>query len=209
METLGIWIAAIGTIAILSFLYKENPIYRTVEHIFVGVSAGIGLYWGYDSIRQNAWNPLFNPAEGESRQLLMLIPLILGILLYSRFMENYKWVSRIPLGFIIGIGSALAIRGVIGASFMDQIIATMRMPLWGTMVKFGFDSLLFVVGVIGTLIYFFFSTEQKGALKYGASIGKWTMMIAFGTAFGNTVMSRVSLLIGRVYFLLGEWLQII
>lgn len=209
METLGIWIAAIGTLAIFSFLYKENPIYRSVEHIFVGIAAGIGIFWGYDSIRQNAWNPVFNPAEGDERKLMMIIPMILGILLYTRFIESHKWVSRIPLGFVIGIGSALAIRGVIGASFMDQIIATMRMPLWGEMVKFTFDRLLFVVGVLGTLIYFFFSTEQKGVLKYGSSIGKWTMMIAFGAAFGNTVMARVSLLIGRIYFLLGEWLQLI
>ena len=209
METLGIWIAALGTLAIFSFLFKENPVYRSIEHIFVGLSAGIGIFWGYDSIRQNAWNPVFNPAEGDPRKYLMIIPMILGILLFTRFIDNVKWVSRIPLGFIIGIGSALAIRGVIGASFMDQIIATMKMPLWGQMTKFAFDSLLFVVGILGTLIYFFFSREQKGLLKYGSSIGKWTMMIAFGAAFGNTVMGRVSLLIGRVYFLLGEWLQII
>ncbi len=211
METLGIWIAALGSLAILSFLYKENPVYRTVEHIFVGTAAGIGLFWGFDSIRTNAWNPALNPGD-EPRKLIMLIPIILGILLYTRFIEDVKWVSRIPLGFVIGIGSALAIRGVIGASFMDLIVATMRVPLWGKLggnSMFSIDSLLFVVGVIGTLMYFFFSSEQKGVLKYGSSLGKWTMMIAFGAAFGNTVMARISLLIGRIYFLLGEWLQIL
>lgn len=209
METLGIWIAALGTLAILSFLYKENPVYRTVEHIFVGTAAGIGLFWGFDTIRTNAWNPAFNPADGDSRKLMLIIPMILGVLLYTRFIDNVKWVSRIPLGFIIGIGSALAIRGVIGASLMNQIIATMKTPLWGEIRLFAIDSLLLVLGVIGTLMYFFFSAEQKGVLKYGSVIGKWTMMIAFGAAFGNTVMARISLLIGRIYFLLGEWLQIL
>jgi len=209
MDTLGIWIGALGTLAILSFLLRENPFFRTAEHLFIGLAAGIGIFYGYQSIVTNAWNPLINPVDGEPRQWFMIVPLILGVLLYSRFLKNGKWISRIPLGFIIGVGSALAIRGVIGASFMSQIIATMQLPLWGVMSKFGIDSLLFVVGVLGTIIYFYFSREQTGPLKYGASIGKWVMMIAFGASFGNTVMARMSLLVGRIYFLLGEWLQII
>ena len=90
---------------------------------------------------------------------------------------------------------------------MSQIVATMELPLWHTMAKFKIDAILFILGVIGTLIYFFFSREQK-ALKVGASIGKWVMMLAFGAAFGNTVMARMSLLVGRIYFL-GEWLHIL
>lgn len=209
METLGIWFGALCTLAIFSFLLRENPFYRTAEHLFVGLAAGIGIFYGYETIVVNAWNPIFKPVEGEASKWLMIVPLVLGVLLYTRFLPKGKWISRIPLGFVVGVGSALAIRGVIGASFMDQIVATMRTPLWGTMTKFGVDSLLFVLGVLGTLIYFFFSREQTGPLKYGASIGKWVMMIAFGAAFGNTVMARVSLLVGRIYFLLGEWLTII
>jgi hypothetical protein len=35
------------------------------------------------------------------------------------------------------------------------------------------------------------------------------MMIAFGSAFGNTVMGRLSLFIGRLQYLLGDWLGIL
>lgn len=209
MQTLGIWIGALSTLAILSFLFRENPFFRTAEHLFIGLAAGLGIFYGYQTIVSNAWNPIFNPVEGEPRKWLLLLPLVLGILLYTRFLKKSKWISRIPLGFIVGVGSALAIRGVIGASFMSQIIATMQLPLWQTMAKFKFDTILFIVGVIGTLLYFYFSREQKGPLKAGASIGKWVMMIAFGAAFGNTVMARMSLLIGRIYYLLGEWLHIL
>jgi hypothetical protein len=34
-------------------------------------------------------------------------------------------------------------------------------------------------------------------------------MISFGASFGYTVMSRVSLLIGRLHFLLSDWLGVI
>ena len=35
-----VWIAALLTVAIFSFLIKENPFYRVAEHLFVGVSNG-------------------------------------------------------------------------------------------------------------------------------------------------------------------------
>ncbi len=41
-EMLGAWFAAFLTLAVFSYLYKDNPFYKIAEHIFVGVSAG---YW--------------------------------------------------------------------------------------------------------------------------------------------------------------------
>ena len=66
-----------------------------------------------------------------------------------------------------------------------------------------------IVGVITGIIYFFFSKEHKGIFGGFAKIGIWFLMIAFGASFGYTVMARISLLIGRVYFLLHNWLHII
>ncbi len=43
----------------------------------------------------------------------------------------------------------------------------------------------------------------------GSKIGIWVIMIGFGATFGFTVMGRISLLIGRIQFLLGDWLHII
>jgi len=59
------------------------------------------------------------------------------------------------------------------------------------------------------LIYFFFSAEHKGALGGTAKLGIWFLMVAFGASFGYTVMARISLLIGRMQFLLGDWLRLI
>ncbi|MBC7286752.1 MAG: hypothetical protein H5T86_01665 [Armatimonadetes bacterium] len=36
-------------------------------------------------------------------------------------------------------------------------------------------------------------------------VGIWFLMVAFGAGFGNTVMARLSLLIGRIEFLRYEW----
>jgi hypothetical protein len=42
-----------------------------------------------------------------------------------------------------------------------------------------------------------------------ANLGIIFLMLGFGASFGYTVMSRISLLIGRMQFLLGDWLGVI
>jgi hypothetical protein len=63
-----------------------------------------------------------------------------------------------------------------------------------------------VVGVVSGLIYFFFSVEHRGAFGVLSRVGIYFLMIAFGASFGYTVMARISLLIGRMQFLIDDWL---
>lgn len=67
-----------------------------------------------------------------------------------------------------------------------------------------FKNLIIALGVLSTLIYFFFSTEHKGVVGAGAKIGIYFLMITFGASFGYTIMARISLLIGRMDFLLNK-----
>jgi len=60
------------------------------------------------------------------------------------------------------------------------------------------NSLVLLIGVVSVLFYFFFSIEHSGPVKVAARTGILFLMIAFGAAFGYTVMARMSLLIGRM-----------
>jgi hypothetical protein len=48
-----------------------------------------------------------------------------------------------------------------------------------------------------------------GIIRCWTGIGRWAIMIAFGAIFANLVMSRVSLFLGRMQFLLDDWLHLI
>lgn len=65
-ELLGAWLAVFLTLAIFSYLYKDNPFYKIAEHIFVGVSAG---YWAamyfWTQIQPNLLGRLWPAPEGE------------------------------------------------------------------------------------------------------------------------------------------------
>ncbi len=203
-ETIGIWLGALLTLCIFSFLYKDNPFYKFAEHLFVGISAG---YWAtleyHNVFRPNLWDPLTR--EGK---LLLIVPLIFGLLLFSRFTKKFSWLSRWPMALIIGIYAGITIVGYGSGDLILQIQANL-LPLWTDNWFTSLNNILLTVGVITGLIYFFFSKEHKGALGVGSKIGIWFLMISFGASFGYTVMSRMSLLIGRVYFLMGNWLRLL
>lgn len=66
-----------------------------------------------------------------------------------------------------------------------------------------FSSLVLVIGLICSLIYFYFGSHDRGIIKTAGQVGIWTLMVAFGASFGFTVMGRISLAIGRAEVLLG------
>ncbi len=85
--TIGIWIGAFFTLAIYSFLYKENPIYRLAEHLVVGISLGYGMAITYEiTLKPRLIEPLLS---GD--HWILLIPGILGIDLCSWAIKPYGW----------------------------------------------------------------------------------------------------------------------
>ncbi len=180
-----------------SFIFKENPIYRWCEHLYVGAAAGYAISVNVKSIADKAVIPLF-----EDGKIVLLIPIILGILLYARFIKSIAWLSRWPMAFLVGAGSGLAIYGVINSQLLAQVKATL-LPLNSV------NNVIMVFGVLSILLYFFFSMEHKGVVKHGATVGRWIMMITFGVSFGNVVMSRISLLLGSLETILGNWLGLL
>jgi len=67
-----------------------------------------------------------------------------------------------------------------------------------------FSQVLLLLGLLASLIYFYFSIEQKGPVGKVARFGVWILMIGFGASFGYTVQGRLSLAIGRAMDVLGK-----
>lgn len=344
-ELFEIWIEAFFTLALLSFLYKDNPVYKLAEHIFAGLTAGyqVGLIWDTVVI-QKLWDPML------AGRWWLFVPGILGLFMFARLSSKYSWLARMPLalvmavtagvflttqlhGFVLPamqstmtpqlttqaevlddaasnpgrliIGSALEYdASVIGipepvadsgslsivpgsikispatiesptqlvtveVPFTDQSSLSFGGQYWVRLAAYRqggksavaipinsgheregrggmtiekldnsghylaryqfeagmlgdgvyafsaaverravrfFLTTIIVIGVLSTLIYFYFSKPHTGALGVAAKVGIWFIMISFGAHFGYTVMGRVSLLIGRTQFLIDDWI---
>jgi hypothetical protein len=224
-RTLGLWLAAFFTLAIFSFLYRDNPFYKVAEAALVGVSAAYWMVVGFwEVIVPNligklvpslvkAWAMPGLGASETARDLWYGVPLVLGIMLLWRLMPMGAWISRWPLAFIIGTTAGLRLIAFLHGDFLAQIRNTI-LPL-AVMNQGLFDpwqsvrNLVIVVGVLCCLTYFFFSVEHKGLVGKAARVGIWFLMITFGASFGYTVMGRIALLAIRLEFLLDNWLWLI
>ncbi len=217
MTVVGIWIAAFLTLAIFSFLYKDNPFYKLAEHLYVGVSAGyyVIYVWSTD-IRPLLFNPFVQThaqtgswGAALTQNAVLFIPAVLGVVMLLRAFPKIAWVSRWPISFLVGIGAGLAITADVQGYLFPQVQATL-VPLWVRGSLFTtFNNVLLFVGVVGTVGYFYFSREHKGFLGGLSKVGILFIMVAFGASFGYTVMARISLLIGRIHFLAADWLHLI
>jgi len=198
--TIGIWIAAGLTLFIYSFLYKDNPFYKIAEHLYVGISAGYWLIytWAY-TIQPMLLDPIIRNGE-----YILIIPAFFGIIMLSRWFPKAAWLSRWSIAFTVGMGAGLGITGAIQGFILPQLKSTI-LPMSGFNIG-AMNNLIIVIGVLTTLVYFYFSKEHKGITGGAARIGVTFIMIAFGASFGYTVMARISLLIGRIYFLIYDWI---
>ena len=236
IEIIGVWVAVFLTLCIFSFLYKDNPFYKSAEHIFVGISAGyaftlsfwdeivpnlFGRLWpsGGDSdyIFVTVWYYIYDvlgfifsgfglfersifPKGGlekgyETIDFLYLIPFALGVFMLFRLIPRLSWLARISIAYSVGIYAGLKLYAFMNSSVLEQVKDTtidLTKNGWGI-----FEDIVIIVGVFSSLIYFYFSKEQKGIVGKISKIGIYFLMIKFGASFGFTVMGRITLLIGR------------
>jgi hypothetical protein len=222
-----LWVAALMTLGIFSFLVGDNPLYKFTENLFIGVSAA---YWMVVAFWTTLVPNLFGhlaprfvtahlvPGLAENgvvpeADLSYLIPLGFGILLLWRLAPRGGWISRWTLALILGTTAGLRLIGFLVSDFVGQIRNGMKPLLvvtpgggldWGA----SFSAIVGTLAVISGLVYFFFSKEHKGVFGAISRVGIWVLMITFGAGFGYTVMGRIALLVGRFEFLLYDWLHL-
>ena len=201
---LSIWIAAIMTLCVFTFLHRDNPIFRFAESLFAGISLGyfIGLVLN-QTLKPNLFLPLRTDFFANWD---LLFAAAIGILLYARYVPKIAWISKWALAAYIGYYVGVTMVQKLQGEVVPQMISVLSRPV----ILFdpeALNHLIVLLGVLSVLVYFFFSKKHEGIFGKIAMVGIWFLMISFGAAFGYTVMGRVSLLIGRFNFLVNDWLR--
>jgi len=208
MDAVWTWVAALLTLCVFSFLYRDNPLFRFAEHLMVGVTGGylICLAW-FEVFRPLIWLPLRDdPVDWLARA--QFLPVLLMALMLCRVSARAAWLSRIPLAFMIGFFAGVQIPQVLEADVLRQVASTLALDFQGGWAQV-LGELVLVLGCLAALVYFFFSRPHRGVLGGVSRAGVVVLMAGFGASFGYTVMARISLLIGRVLFLLRDWLGVV
>lgn len=208
-DVLGVWVGAILTLVVFSYLLGDTPLFRIAQAIFVGVAIGYAVTAAvYLILIPKLFDPLILDPVTNS---YLVVPLVLGLLLLFKLRAAWAPLGNLSLAFLFGVGSALALGGALGGVLVPQLMATF-VPLDSL------DNVILVVGTLGALLSFRFMQPQttqlatRGVEALGrgwGTIGRWFVWMALGALFASLAVSRISILVNRVYFLLHDWLNVV
>jgi len=209
---------ALCTIAILTFVYKDNILFKIAESIMIGVAAGYMLVTLYfQTLHTDLVLRLIY--DKDPWKWLLLIPAFLGVLLALRLFPKVSWLSRFPLAILVGVGVGQGLPVTLQASVLEQIRGNVIIDFTGELSRAFIGDwaafslftahIVVVAGSLCALIYFYFSKPHTGLFGGLAKFGIMILMIGFGASFGFTIQGRIALFADRVLFILRDWTGII
>ncbi len=219
--SLGWWevvLAGVATLAIFSFLIKENPAYRIFEHLFIGVATAIGIasVFRYFIIPEVV-DPLFGldltvfpdgtTAEPYKRgNLFLLVPIVFGSLYYFILSRRFSWIAQLVIGFSLGVGGGNAFKGFLN-EMLPQLKDSFRSLYVPDNLTASLSNAVFLFTLLCSMSYFFFTfrRSETSLITKSARAGRYLMMSCFGAFFGATIMARMALLVERLEFLLNKF----
>lgn len=219
-ELAGTWIAALLTLAVLSYVFGNNPAFRLAQYLFVGVAAGYAaaIAWNHA-----LWPRLQLLIDNPTTYWYYGVFFILGLLLLLRGFRPLSVLGNLPLGVLFGTGAALALGGALTGSLVPQMRASIVpiVPIeqsegWSRWA-YAIDTLILVFGTIAVLSAFHFTAKGRGtlgSLGHGllgilGGVGRKFIMIAFGALLAGALLSFFSVLRSRLDFLIYDWITLL
>jgi len=203
-DVIGLWISAILTIMITTLAWRDQPVSKFAEHIYVGVVTANTIVMAWRNIKTIGF------AKISAENIVYILAIVLRLMAFARYSEKYFWIYRYPIALVVGIGVGVSMRGLVGASFLDQIRDSFyNLAVPGDAFA-SFNNLAMLVILVSCLLYFIFTikaTRSAAAVKLSA-LGRYAMMAAFGYSFANTIATRINQYAGRISFLVLEWLKL-
>ena len=202
---IGTITALLLTLAVFSGFFKPNPVYRFAESLLIGVSAGyFALIWYFSIIK-----PAFQSATGGN--LTILIPLIAGLPLFipSNRGTVYARLRFLPAAFIVVVTIAINIP-IYFSAFLQEMIRSSVIPLisfdesGNVRIDMTINALLSVACVVSVL--FFLVARHKNNSRFvntSGEIGRFFILVAIGSAFAYTLLSRLILFMGKIEFIMN------
>jgi divalent metal cation (Fe/Co/Zn/Cd) transporter len=108
------------------------------------------------------------------------------------------YLYRIPMAFIMGIGSALTITSLGSASLIKQIAPLLKPVIITNNPLATANNIISLAGTILALMYFIFTRERTGIQAITSRIGRAFIMVMMGATFGSVAMTRFATDIDRV-----------
>lgn len=197
------------TIAILSYLIGDNPLFRFALHTFIGAAAGYVALVTINEVLRPRFISTFTVRDPLALAIIS-IPLILFLFLIFKLSPKTGNIGNITLGFLIGVGAGTAIGAALTGTLIPQIEATWLNLNPGASESL-INNLIMISGVIATLLSFQYwlnpkkkqeSSPSSGLMNISQQTGKGFIAIALGAVYGGLIISGIAILAERIVALI-------
>lgn len=211
MELISPLVGLVLTLSILSYVLGDNVLYRIAVHLFVGVVAGYVAATVIISVLLPQGVGLLSALLGAGGNLaglaLNLFGLLLALLLVWKMFYPGSNVGRVPVAYLVGLGTAVAVGGALTGTLLPQTWAT-AFALSGDLVQLASDGLIFI-GTACTLLAFHYGARllpggrlvRPLPIRWAAYIGQAFMGLTFGVMYAGLLAASVAYLAERVNYI--------
>ena len=178
-ETIGYLIAVPLMVLAATFIFGETRYFRLAERTGLAIGVGMVASNGIIGIRSVIDDIIY---KGTYHYILWII---LGLMIWLRVSKGSAfYISRLPVSLYTGSAMALLFVGRVHSGVVKIVVGTANDPT-------KLDNLIFIVFMILTLMYFFYSIKPSPAFSLINRIGLIVVAIALGYSFGSFALKRV------------------
>lgn len=199
-DQIGVLVSTILILCQLSLIAGDNFLFRWSTRVVIGFSVIHALIWGIYWSNRYAIEPIM---QGE---LIWIIPLLLGLMMYTRLTKNYAWISKYPMGLQLGVGFGVVTVSMVRSQILDQIRMTITDITGATSAYALLNGILVLIGTITVISFFFFTREHTGILGKSAYIGRIFIMSSIAVIWAGDYIWAMSMMAGQLQYLIKEFL---
>ena len=199
-EQLGVLVSAILIVSQLSLIAGDNFFFKWSTRLVIGFSVIHAQIWGLYWSNRYAIEPIM---KGE---LIWIIPLVLGLMMYTRLSKKYAWISKYPMGLQLGVGFGVVVVSMIRSQILDQIRMTITDITGASSPYVLLNGLLVFIGTITVTTFFFFTKEHTGILGKSAYVGRAFIMASIAVIWAGDYIWAMSMMAGQLQYLIRDFL---
>ncbi len=216
ISTIGLILAALLTLAVFSYLIGDNPVYRTALYAFIGVASGYAALVVLQSVIIPHFVTFFTRDNINPEDIVLtLLPLIGSVMLFMKLFRRTSRYGNIAIGFLVGVGAAVAIGGALQGTLFPQVQAGMVSLDWAQPGVPGVSeggwsrattALITLLGTVFTLLYFYYGAKRSDAgvvdrpnwLTWAVQPGKIFVIITLAALYAGSVATAFTFLTERM-----------
>ncbi|HEX9017780.1 MAG TPA: hypothetical protein VF806_01250 [Anaerolineaceae bacterium] len=218
-ELVGLFLTLI---VMLYMIFGDNALFRIITYTFIGIASG---YVTVVVIFQVLLPRIFSLVKTGNLGFLGLglIPFVLGLLLFLKFVPRLSSIATLPMAVLVGVGAAIAVGGAMFGTLFGQVLGTISLfrthGVPGEEIPMRLlEGVFILVGAACTLAYFQFGVRRKPTVSEDSEValaarrsislellskfGQVFIGITLGAMFAGVYTAAVTALIERIGFVI-------